>query len=308
MRATKPPPIRGRDEELGQVVRRLEGVASGIGAVIIVEGRAGLGKTRLLEACASLAAGMSFRVARGMAEPWRNDIELESFLAALFGGEEPLLDRTSLRSLPGSAEQTFWLLQDIQALIEEAALKDPLAICMDDLQWAGPRCAMAMRQLPYRLASFPVAWMMAFRPNQGIQPVVEAKNGLLDAGAEFISLGPLDRRAVAELATDILGAEPDDDLLAKAGRVHGSPFLLTEFFRGLEDEGLVSIADGRASLLVDRVPHRVSDSVHGRLSRMSPAAARLATLAASLERRFTVRDLADMAMMPVADLVSRYAS
>jgi DNA-binding CsgD family transcriptional regulator len=303
MTAKNPAPLRGRDAELARVARRFQEVASGVGAVVVVEGRAGLGKTRLLEECAALAASMSFRVGHGMAEPGRSVVELDALLDALFGGEEPLLARTALQSLQASSEQTFWLLQDIQALIEEAALKDRLVICVDDLQWAGPRCAVAMRQLPHRLASLPVAWLMAFRPNQGIPAVVDAKTGLLDAGAEFISLGPLDRSAVAQLAADILGAEPDADLLEKAERVHGSPFLLTEFFRGLQDEGLMAIKSGQATLLADRVPQRISDSVHGRLSRMSPPAERVATLAASLGRRFTVRYLADMAGIPVADLV-----
>jgi DNA-binding CsgD family transcriptional regulator len=303
MTATNPSPLRGRDAELARVAGRLEEVASGVGAVIVVEGRAGLGKTRLLEECAALATDMSFRVGYGMAEPVRSVVELDALLNALFGGDEPLLARASLHSLQASAEQTFWLLQDIQALIEEAALKDRLVICLDDLQWAGPRCAIAMRQLPHRLASLPVAWIMAFRPNQGIPAVVDAKNGLLDAGAEFISLGPLDRSAVAKLAADILGAEPDHELIEKAERVHGSPFLLAEFFRGLQDERLVDITSGQATLLADRVPRRISDSVHGRLSRMSPPAERVAILAASLGRRFTVRDLADMAGIPVAELV-----
>ena len=303
MTATNLAPLRGREAELARVACRFEEVASGVGAVIVVEGRAGLGKTRLLEECGVLATDMSFRVGHGMAEFGPSVVDFDALLNALFGGDEPLLARTSLRSLQASSEQTFWLLQDIQALIEKAALKDRLVICLDDLQWAGPRCAIAMRQLPHRLASLPVAWVMAFRPNQGIPAVVDAKNVLLDAGAEFISLGPLDRGAVAQLAADILGAEPDHELLEKAERVHGSPFLLAEFFRGLQDEGLVASKSGRATLLADRVPHRISDSVHGRLSRMSPAAERVATLAASLGRRFTVRDLADMAGMPVADLV-----
>lgn len=296
-------PLRGRDAELARVARKLDEVASGVGAVMVIEGRAGLGKTRLLEECAAIATEMSFRVGHGMAEPGKSVVELEALLNALFSGDQPLLARTSLQSLQASSEQTFWLLQDIQALIEEAALKDRIAICLDDLQWAGPRCAVAMRQLPHRLAGFPVAWIMAFRPNQGIPPVVDAKNGLLDAGAEFIGLGPLDRIAVAQLAADVLGAEPDDNLVEKAERVHGSPFLLVEFFRGLLEEGLVAIKSGRATLVTDRVPNRVSDSVRGRLSRMSPVAERVATLAASLGRRFTVRDLAGMAGVQVADLV-----
>jgi DNA-binding CsgD family transcriptional regulator len=296
-------PLRGRQEELSRVQRRLEEVRSGVGAVVVVEGRAGLGKTRLLDACASLASGMSFRVGQGMAEPGRSVVDLGALLDAMFDGEDPLVARHALSSLHSSPEQAFWLLHDLQALLEEAALANALLVCLDDLQWAGSSLALAMRRLPKRLASLPVAWVMAFRPDQGPPAAVEAKQELLEAGAEFISLGPLDREAVADVAADVLGAEPDEQLLEKAERVHGSPFLLVEFFRGLQDEGIVSVASGRATLLDDRVPHRVTDGIQRRLSRMSPEAERVATVAASLGRRFSVGDLGQMSGIALTELL-----
>ena len=160
-----------------------------------------------------------------------------------------------------------------------------------------------MRQLPQWTASLPVGWVMAFRPKQGLPQVQSAKDQLENAGADVIRLGPLTREAVAEIATDVLGAEPDDDLLQKAEQVQGNPFLLIEFFRGLQDDGIVTVESGRATLLEDRLPRRVSDSMRGRLLRMSPTADRVATLASALGRRFSAWDLAEMTQMPIADLL-----
>ena len=300
---TRRTPLRGRGEELAAIGARLDEVRAGVGSVIIVEGRAGLGKTRLLDACASMAAERSFRVGRGVAEPHRRVVEFDALFDALFDGDKPLVARDALSDLHASPEQRFWLLQDLQALIEEAALRDPLLICLDDLHWAGDGCAVAMRQLPQRLASLPVGWVMAFRPNQGRPPVQSAKDELEGSGAEMIRLGPLGREAVAEIATDVLGAEPDEELLQKAERGKGNPFLLMEFFRGLQDERIVTVESGRARLLEDRLPRRVSDNMRGRLLRMSPTADRVATLGSALGRRFSVYDLAEMTRMPVADLL-----
>jgi DNA-binding CsgD family transcriptional regulator len=296
-------PLRGRGGELAAIGARLDEVRSGVGSVIIVEGRAGLGKTRLLDACASMAAERSFRVGRGVTEPHRQVVELGALFDALFDGDNPLVARGALSDHHASPEQRFWLLQDIQALIEAAALRDPLLICLDDLQWGGASCAVAMRQLPQRLASWPVGWVMAFRPNQGLPPVQRARDQLQEAGAQMIRLGPLRRKAVAEIAADVLGAEPDEELLRKAELVQGNPFLLIEFFRGLQDEHIVTVESGRAKLLEDRLPRRVSDNMRGRLLRMSPTADRLATLASALGRRFSLYDLAEMSRMPVADLL-----
>ena len=90
------PPLRGRGGELAAIGARLDEVRSGVGSVIIVEGRAGLGKTRLLDACASMAAERSFRVGRGVAEPHRRVVELDALFDALFDGDKPLVARDAL--------------------------------------------------------------------------------------------------------------------------------------------------------------------------------------------------------------------
>jgi DNA-binding CsgD family transcriptional regulator len=297
------PPLRGREQELAVIRRRLGQVRAGTGCVLVVEGSAGLGKTRLLDECVFMAQELSFRVGRGAAEPGRA-IELGALFDALFEGEPPLADRRALDDGHASSEFLFWLLQDVQSLIEEAALKDPVLICLDDLHWGGNSLSFAMRHLPQSLSSLPVAWVMAFRPDQGLHQMQLATIELIESGAELIRLGPLDRTAVAQVATDVLGAEADEELLQKAERVQGNPFLLVEFFRGLQDDGLVSVNSGRATLVGDRLPHRVSDSMRRRLARMSPASERAATFASGLGRRFSVHDLAAMTDMSVIDLIA----
>ena len=83
------PPLRGREQELALIRRRLNQVRADTGCVVVVEGSAGLGKTRLLDECVSLAGELSFRVGRGAAEPGRV-IELGALFDALFEGDPPL--------------------------------------------------------------------------------------------------------------------------------------------------------------------------------------------------------------------------
>jgi DNA-binding CsgD family transcriptional regulator len=294
--------LRGREQELAVIHRRLSQVRAGTGCVVLVEGSAGLGKTRLLDECVSMAGQLSFRVGRGAAEPGRL-IELGALFDALFEGDPPLADRRALNDVHASSEFLFWLLQDVQSLIEEAALKNPVLICLDDLHWSGNSLSFAMRQLPSRLSSLPVAWVMAYRPSQGLLQMQQAKAELIESGAELIRLRPLNREAVAQVATDVLGVEADEELLQKADRVQGNPFLLVEFFRGLQDDHLVSLDSGRATLVEDRLPHRVSNSMRGRLARMSPASERAATFASGLGRRFSIHDLAAMTEMSVTELI-----
>jgi hypothetical protein len=95
-------PLRGREQELAVVRRSLSQVRAGTGCVVVVEGSAGLGKTRLLDECVSMAEELSFRVGRGAAEPGRV-IELGALFDALFEGIH--------RSRIGARLMTFTLLR-----------------------------------------------------------------------------------------------------------------------------------------------------------------------------------------------------
>src|SRR5271155_6152280 len=130
------PVIRGRDSELASVGEELARLRLGAGAVILVEGGAGMGKTRLLDEAAAMASRMSFKVGVGAADPGDSVVELAPLLGALSEGPEPPFERAKLRDLPLRAEQRYWLHQDLQTLLERSALQTPLLLCIDDLQWA----------------------------------------------------------------------------------------------------------------------------------------------------------------------------
>ena len=296
-------PIRGRDEQLDTITGLLERVRAGAGGVAIIEGAAGLGKTRLLAAARATAAALSFRTGLGAAEPGHSPVELAVLIEALFGGAEPLLERTALGSRGGSREEPFWLLQDVQTLMERAALRQPLLVCLDDVQWADAGCGFALRMLTQWLASLPVAWLIAVRPDQGAPQIRRALAELTTAGAVTIRLTPLPASAVAEVAADVLGAPAGGDLLRTLADVQGNPFLVVDLLAGLREENLVRVVDGRARLAENRVPHRLEDSMRRRLARTTAAGERVATVAASLARQFTLSQIAAMARVGVADLV-----
>jgi len=296
-------PIRGRDEQLQLITGFLERVRAGVGGVAIIEGAAGLGKTRLLAAARATARTLCFRTGLGAAEPGHSSVELAVLMEALFGGAESLVERAALGSRDRSREEPFWLLQDLQTLLERAALRQPLLICLDDVQWADPGCGFALRMLTQWLVSLPVAWLIAVRPNQGAPQIRRALAELTTAGAATIRLTPLSASAVAEVAADVLGAPVGGDLLRTLADVQGNPFLIVDLLAGLREENLVSVADGRARLMENRVPHRLEDSMRRRLSRTTPAGERVGISAASLARQFTLNQIAALARIPVADLV-----
>ena len=293
--ATSPTPVvRGRDAELASIGVQLDRVRSGAGAVVLVEGEPGMGKTRLLDEAARVARRLAFRVGGGAAEPGAGVVELAPLMTALFDGSHPLLERSALREPRSLPEERYWLLQDLQAMLERSALDRPLLISLDDQQWADSGTAAALRALPVRLADLPVAWIVAFRPGQGSPQLLSAIEHLDHSGAERIVLGPLDDSAVAQVAEDVMDAEPDEALLDLVKGARGSPFVLTELLSGLRDEDLIRVVAGQAELVEARLPRRVAVTMRERLRGISLPAREAVTVAASLGRRFSFSDLANM--------------
>ena len=296
-------PLRGRDGEMASLHDHLARLRSGTGTSWLIEGGPGLGKSRLVEQAVSAAREAGFAVGHGVAEPGDAAVELAVLMDALFGGAEPLLDRSALGDSHASREQRYWLLQDIQTLLEKSALRQPILICLDDLQWADSGTRAAIRTLPARLAAMPVGWVLAFRPVEAGNDLGRAVAELLRNGAGQTVLGRLEAGAVAEIATDVLGAAPDDSLLALADGARGNPFFLLELLSGLREEHLVSLDAGGATLVGARLPLRTREGMRRRLARMSPGARNVAAVAASMGRRFTVAQLAAVLEVPASSLL-----
>lgn len=298
------PLVRGRDEELAVLEQHLDLLADGVGSVVVIRAAPGFGKSRLLDEVVNSGLRRGLRGGVGMADPLDQVVELAPLMESLFDGHPPLMDRGALRDVHSPPEHRFWLLQDIESLLEQAALREPLFICLDDLHWADNGTAAGLRSLPQRLSTLPIAWFLSTRPGQGSGQLQGALAELGSAGADHVHLGPLSEDAVARIVADILGGEPDDTLLSQARRTRGNPFLLVELIRGLAEEGIVSLDSGRLILTEDRLPRRVSEDMRARLSRLPGSAERVAHVAASLGRRFSASELAVMADMAVPDLLS----
>ena len=105
-RATIGPPASGPRQELAAIRRLLVQIRGGTGGVIVLEGTAGAGKTRLNDKYARIAAELSFRVGRGGTESVTR-IELGALFDALFEGDSPLADPRALHNVRESRSTSF---------------------------------------------------------------------------------------------------------------------------------------------------------------------------------------------------------
>ncbi|MFC6160265.1 helix-turn-helix transcriptional regulator [Kribbella jiaozuonensis] len=292
MYTQKPPDgrLRGRVGELKSVGSLLDSVATGCGAILLVDGAPGIGKTRLLDAAEERATHHGFSLASAHAD----ELPRPSPLAPLFSGLD--LEPPGDRPVRASATQGHMLacLEKLAVHTGKLAARSPVFITLDDVQWADATTIMALRELPTWLAEYPVAWVLVRRTGTQ-QPWTDwLFSEWAHLGASRIALGPLADDAVVDVIGDLLTARPDNDLLAMARGAAGNPLLVRTLLDGLRDEGGVAIAGGRARLLSEQLPAQVRGVVHDWVMRLSPRARQLLDVAAFLDRLFGVDDLADL--------------
>jgi predicted ATPase len=290
-----------RGGELEQLRELVDAAGEGRGGLVIVEGEAGIGKTRLLGEARTLAEArgltvlsgrggelerdLGYGVVRQLFEPYLRttpDPEREALLggaaapaAAVLGlggeGRGPLADASLV-----AEHSLYWLTENL-------ASRRPLMLCVDDAHWSDLASLRWLVYLARRLEGTPVGVAVGWRVGEPDAPV-ELLAALRDE-PEVRALAPrvLSGEACDAIVREVLGAEADDDFCAACAEVSGgNPFLLGELALALAAEGVAPTAE-----FVERVaalgPAAVTRSVLVRLSRLPPAAAALARALAVLE-------------------------
>lgn len=276
--------LRGRSDAMSRALGALDRAARiGQGALVVISGEPGIGKSAVLRAVAEQASRSGFKVGSGKAEQGDQIAPGAPLLVSLRSGPQPLLPSEAFASLAPLYDNPLWLVDRISALLEELAVHTPVLIAIDDVQWADPLTRFALRVLPARLAGFPVVWAVTSRwvPRD---PVEELIAGTDDATTiTRITLGPLTFDDIDAIASDRLGAEPSAETRTLLNGVGGNPFWAVQVIDGLarrQERGL-DIGNLQAELSV---------GVRARLSGVSGPAAALVRLAAVWGRALSFAD------------------
>jgi DNA-binding CsgD family transcriptional regulator len=314
-------PLLERDEELEKLNLLLDAAAGGDGRLAVIEGPAGIGKTRLLAAVRETAAerGMQVFRARGSdlegefsygvvrqlferplarAGPERASLlgGVASHTAPIFSAEGAARGGAHPNPPPSSAvlaHGLFWLVANL-------AERGPLLLAVDDAQWADAPSLRFLDYLGGRLHELPVAVALAVKP-VGSESAVELLGRIAaEPGADAVRLGPLSGPAASELLRSLLSEDADDSLCdACFAATGGNPLLLRELAHALKQEGVS--AGGTEARGVERlVPEAVARHVLVRLARLPPAASALARSAAVLGGGAELHDAATLADLPAA--------
>jgi len=122
------PPIRGRGGELTLIGAMIAAVAQGRGGVLVIEGRLGIGKSRLLTEILTLAEMAAVRALFSEALEYQQTVPFFSLFMATLRADLPVGDAEALRRLDTSADIGYWVVRDLRAAVHATASRIPLAI------------------------------------------------------------------------------------------------------------------------------------------------------------------------------------
>src|SRR5262245_46746758 len=307
-------PFVGRRAELARLGQRLRDARAGHGAVVLLEGEAGIGKTRTLEELAETARAEGAAVLwgrcyegeaarpygpfaealteyarRAPAETLRADLGLSAAPLARLVPElrERLPDLPEPVALQPDAERVRLLDAMVQSLLALAA-RAPTVVMVDDLHWADHGTVAMLRHVARFVRRGRLLVLGAYR---GVE--IDAQHPLHDAlgtlpretSYEQIALAGLDTAAVKELLATIADQEVPEALVSAITReTSGNPFFIREVLLHLTEEGTLVHAGGRwrATVAVQamRIPDTVRQVIERRLERLDEPARRLLEVAA----------------------------
>ena len=307
-----------RGAELEELEAGLEAARAGAGRLVVIEGAAGIGKTRLLVAARETAGRTGVRALSARGTELERDFPfalvrqlLEPAVRGLDPGDRgEVLAGAAAAAGPvmgvgdaagGAVDPSFVTLNALYWLTSNLAEPQPLLLAVDDVHWADGPSLRFFRFLVSRLEDLPVLVVFAARPAElGAQPELLAQL-IADPAIRVLRPRELSRAAVAELVRAELDAEATEEFCDACHQASGgNPFMLRELVGELAAGG----SRGSVSEAVrvrEVAPEAIRRAVLVRLARLPEPASQLARAVAVLGDDVAVADAARLAVLERTD-------
>ena len=328
--ASRRPPLVGRATPLSHLLACWqEAAGGGAPALMIVDGEAGMGKSRLAEEVAARArlAGAAVSIARAVeadaAEPWNGLLAL--------AGPELLEARGTGAAAPGALARLAEALPDwadrfpgartvepmptgraFASVLRAAAEENPVLLLVDDAQWLDRESLLAILAALRDLAGLPLGVLLTVSP-RGVPAALDEARARIgrDHPGCAVRLEPLTEAGIAELAhwaLPRLEGEAHERLVRRVSTDSaGLPLLTFELLHavalGLELDPAASWPAPFRTLeetLPGDLPDSVVSAVRVAFNRLGADARAVLSAAAVLGGRCTTADLVTGTGLPAA--------
>jgi class 3 adenylate cyclase/tetratricopeptide (TPR) repeat protein len=281
-------PMVGRTAEQAYLQARLEQLQAGISSIVIIEGEAGIGKSRLVADLQERATQLQVRFLIGLGDAIAQNTPYHawrSVFLGLFGIKEgdkgtavqekaythllhlpalqeriPLLNSVLPLNIPDN-ELTAQMSGDVRAGNTRdiltailAQLSSPLLLILEDAHWFDSASWALMEQVrktvaPLMLAIITRPMQLTESPSHSQPP--EYKQLLVDENTHHLHLNSLPAEDAIALVCRRLGVNSLPEPVAELiiDRAEGHPFFSEEMAYALRDTGHIQIENGRCHLV-----------------------------------------------------------
>jgi DNA-binding CsgD family transcriptional regulator len=306
----------GRAVELAKLHKVVSLTAeSGRGAVLLIGGEPGIGKSALLAHGLAKAARLGFELGWADADelstrfPLRvmlDCLEIEPHSADPRRAELAKLLRDQA-TVPAGADPLLVLLERLLVLVEQVCAESPLVLVANQLQWADELSLLVWCRLAQLTQRLPLVLVGAYRPVPLRREMHQLRRAAERAGGLVTSLGPLPPEHVTAMVTDLVGGVPGPRLRALVERAAGNPLYVREIVDALRYEAAITLDAGTADIdaqLVERAPASLAAAIDRRLGFLSTEAVVVLRAAALLGGDFAVTELAALLGRPPSTLLA----
>ncbi len=309
------PPLIGRETEMRRLIDGLATTLSGGGAAFLIEGVAGIGKTRLADELLATAAMRGWRTlatrlqSSDLQRPLGVFVDLFGTLLKLSGalGSAPsslaqlrvLTEHDVHENAESQRSQEAEAVQErlrvaAMDLLESVASEGPVVILIDDLHWCDDASVWLLQHLIARSMKLPLMWLFATR-NEGRYESVRA--AMTDLHVEVVRVTPLTSADSGALFCTLVNRAPRpvSDVPAEltSAVTGGNPLFVLELARHVQETGQT------ASL-----PQSLRALIRDRAARLSQIAQHVLHTCALLGRYASVPRVSNVLEIHTADLLA----
>ena len=282
-----------REAELAATEAATSRARGGSGGLLLIEGPAGIGKSRLLEAACENAAEAGMTVLDAHGSELERGFSFGVVLQLLGGRVGDAADDEDLFEGParfarrvfedarpngrGGADTTFPIYHGLHWLVAHLAERAPLALAVDDVHWADDESLAFLAYVAARCRELPLLLVLTSRLGEPVSPHAASVLDELRIGpaATVLHPAPLSPAASARRVRQALPDASDQFCSACGDAAGGNPLYLRELITAAVERGLDPRAEtaGEISTLS---PDSVSRQVVSRMRRLPAPAPELA--------------------------------